>query len=330
MNILAENLPDVLPQFLLARMNGDTFYNDVVVIIVDPGDLVSGVFETFGAMIGKNGKIGVAVFILPVELASDTPGNPSTGPLDVKVRFHIWENRAVNKGSVNGTMKRGYEVARHTFALFKSFTVVGVCKNLVAEQNAIENISEPQNSGLRGFGLNFKGKEDDYEVIPKVTGLATTPPKVSNNNQPVSATTVVLSSPSVSGSVIWFTTDGSSPPDPNGSATQGSNLVTGSPVYDGSGHYAVTVTNGLSYVIQDANGNFLSNVVASGSTYTLTGTAGAAVTQQMFLAAAQKYVSPITLASGLTTIFFQATATIASGASDNYLPSDIISVTFTH
>ena len=311
--ILAEDVPDVLPQFITARLNGDSFYANIVIVTVDPGDLVQDIQQKLSYLIGKGGKCGVAVLIMPVEMASDTEGNPSVGPLRVVVKFQIWEQRLINQ-SASGVNIRGYGVARHTFALFKSWSAEGVVKILVPDPTAIEPLAPPEGTKLRCFGVNFTGREDDNFIVPKVARPSMTPASGA-------ATSVTLAC-STAGASIWFTED-STPPDPNGSATQGGNLVTGSPVYDGSGHYAVTVTNGLSYVIQDANGNFLSNVVASGSTYTLTGTAGAAVTQQMFLASAQQYTAPISVPSGGFTLYVQAVL-------NDYFPSDTISSTFTN
>jgi len=201
-NIVAQDIPDVLPEFFLARANADDYYDDVVILIVDPGATESDLQTKLATLLGKDGKIGIALFILPIDTANDNDGSPSVGPLRLNIGFQVWENRLLNTSSA-GTNKTGYNVARHTFELFKGFSVQGVCKMLVAEKPAIERVPPPAGKKLRGCGLNFSGREDDGFVIEKVAPVTFTPARGA-------ATTVALAS-ATSGAAIYYTTDNSAP-----------------------------------------------------------------------------------------------------------------------
>ena len=204
-SILSSDIPDVLPEFYAARMASDPYYDDIYVLVVDPGDTENDILKKLATKLGADGKAGVAVFILPIDHADDDQKDNPGGPLKMNVIFQVWENRQINK-SVNGTGKNGYGVARHTYDLFKHFSVRGVCKLLVPDQPAIQRVVPPagMEKKLRGWGISFTGREDIAVIIPKV-GLPVFNPARG------AAANVTITCPTP-GAAIYYTLDGT-PPD---------------------------------------------------------------------------------------------------------------------
>ena len=202
--ILARDIPDVLPGFFAARVLGDSFYEDVYVLVVDQGDKENELLKKFATKLGKDGKRGVALLIQQIDHAEDDEGSPADGPLRLAISFQAWEDRQINL-STSGTKKSAYQVIRHTLALFKGFTVQGVCKLLVPEKPALQRVPAPTGSKLIGWGLSFTGREDENFVTPKVERPAFTPAR--------GATATVAIACATAGAAIWFTTDGT-PPTP--------------------------------------------------------------------------------------------------------------------
>jgi hypothetical protein len=211
LNIEAKDIPDLLPEFFTARCLADPFYDDVVIIVVDPGDKEAELLKKFATLMGKGDKRGVALLLLPVDNAEDDLENKGNGPLKLTIVFQVWENRQINK-SIQGTGKSGYKVARHTFALFKHYAVQGLCKLLVPDKPAIQRVAPPEGEDkkLRGWGISFIAREDDVYVTPK-TGLPAFTPRTG------ATATVAIACPT-DGAEIYFTKDGTPPVKDNAGA----------------------------------------------------------------------------------------------------------------
>lgn len=209
-SIEAQDIPDQLVQFFKARAESDPFYQDIVILVIDDGDVESDILQKLATLLGKDNKIGVALFILPINVANDTIENAATGPLLLDIGFQVWENRLINK-STKGTKKSGYSVARHTQALFKGFSVKGLIKLLVPSRPAIEKVPPPLGKKLKGWGINYTGREDDNFITPKVDLISFAP-------RSGVAATVVISCPTP-GAAIWYTTDGTPPAPDYGTST---------------------------------------------------------------------------------------------------------------
>ncbi len=204
-DILDQDIPDLLPAFYAARLNGDSYYDDIYILIVDPGDTEADILQKLATKLGKGGKRGVAVLILPIDNAEDIePDNRSSGPLKLTVTFQVWENRQINKSSA-GTGKNGFGVAVHTRELFKHFSVRGVAKLLVPGKPAIQRVAPPVGTEkkLRGWGINFTAFTDTNFVIEKVALPVFTPARG------VTATAAIACG--TAGAAIYYTTDGSAP-----------------------------------------------------------------------------------------------------------------------
>ena len=270
---LAENLPDVLPQFLLARINGDAFYQNIFALIVDPGDTENDILKKLASKMGKNGVYGIAVLILPVETALDTAENDATGPLKFDIAFQVWEDRQINE-STQGSNIRAYTVARHTFALFKKFAVQGVCNLLVPQSPVISLVPPPANQKkLRGFEIGFTAREDDQFVIPKLNRLTLT----------FAGDAVTITSPDPAAN-IYYTLDGSAPDPTKTLYTHPINLVNPTTIFcqavNPGGYLVAGATdaflNGIYTPVSGTQWSNLAggNLVWTGAVWTLQGAPG--------------------------------------------------------
>lgn len=204
---LVSDLPDVLPTFYESRLKSDPYYNDIYLLIVDPGDTETDLLQKLATKLGAGGKRGVAVLIMPIENADDDEIDTPVEALRLAISFQIWENRQINK-AVGGTGKNAWGVARHTATLFKHYSVRGLAKLLVPDKPAIQRVPPPAGyeKKLRGWSVNFTGREDVTTRLAKVALPVFTPGKGA-------ASSVQITCPTA-GATIYYTTDGT-PPGPN-------------------------------------------------------------------------------------------------------------------
>lgn len=246
MSVYAENIPDVLPGFLEARVLADAFYSDIYVLVVNRGDKENDTLKKFATKLGKDGKIGVALLILPVTKASDNNPNYSSGPMDLGVSFQVWEEKQTNE-STSGVGKSGWRVARHTYDLFKNFAVQGVVKNLKPVTPAIVDVPPPEGKKLEGWDITFTALEDHNFVTQGINQPTFSPVSGPAATVQIACTTA--------GVAIWYTTDGT-PPKINGAS---------STLYAGP----INIPAGSTTIFATAfkAGNFPSNTISSTFTH---------------------------------------------------------------
>lgn len=191
---------------LEARCNAEPYFTDVVVVSVQPTDLEVELDKKLATLVGKGGKRGAAILVLPIEDQHDEMPEVQFGPLKLSIAFQVAEWVLLNR-KAGGTDKPGRKIARRLRDLFAHYTPVGFVHSLVPEANCIEPVTLAKKN-LLGWQVNFTAQEADEEILMKVARPVFT--AVANTVQ-IACTTV--------GAAIYYTTDGSHPWSGNTAAT---------------------------------------------------------------------------------------------------------------
>lgn len=203
MSYLAEELADALPGFLEAVLLGDIFFNDVPVVIVNPTDIGARILEKTSALLAKEGKCGVVLLILPVDVCDDEFTDVPDGPLKLAFGFQTWELTSRNE-LATGNSKSAYQIARRASALMKLRIFNGLLKVVRADSPLIKSVPPPDGvKNLRGWDVGFVALEDDPIVVEKVALPIFTPPS--------GAGTTISIACATAGAAIYYTLDGTPP-----------------------------------------------------------------------------------------------------------------------
>lgn len=202
MSFLSEQLADELPPFIKAAIEGDTFFNDVPVVIISPVDNQQSILQKTSALIGKAGMCGVVVFVLPIAAARDAYSEIPDGPLNLEIGLQVWE-MLDRKEMATGNPKSAWRIARRCAALLKLRIFNGMVKCLVPATPLIEQAEAPEGVKLRGWHVSFTGLEDDPLVVERVAL-----PMFSPTSGASSTVTITCGT---SGAAIYYTLDGTAP-----------------------------------------------------------------------------------------------------------------------
>lgn len=194
---------DRLPFELAARLESDPFFCDIPVVVAVKGNLARQLQLKEAAILSKQNKRGVAVFVLQIAADDIWDGIPGS-PMKLYPAFQIIENVELNNDE-NGTKKSARKIARQIVKNMKIAAFRGYIQALKPAKPAIEPVV------LKDFPDEMVGEQVNFECMefsdepffyclpPVVAGVAgSNPPQVA----------ITTATP---GGQIWFTTDDSFP-----------------------------------------------------------------------------------------------------------------------
>jgi len=212
----------LLQKDILGVLLADAFLGTRQGVLVEPGDLDSGIAQKLAQAVGagRDGKNGVGFLVQPVERAEDeNPALPG-GPLKLTIAIQWVENVVLNR-SLTGTQIPIRIYAAHTEKLLKLYTPVGLTQNLVPARPVISEFTNTTQKQLRMGRVEFTAVEADFRPFLRVnrpqisvSGAATA--SSPNSWQLTGPATVAVAAPDAD--TIFFTIDGSHPYEGNAAA----------------------------------------------------------------------------------------------------------------
>ena len=215
----------VIQQDVLGFLSAHEFIGARPGVAVEPGSTEDELDRKVGQAIalGKDGKIGIGFFVLPIEQATDENASMPGGPLKLTITIQFVENVTMNRGPRGTQLPCRVWIAEAEKAL-KLYTPVGLTQNFVPSSPVIHEFTPDKDEDLRVGQLEFTAVEADFKPYAKVnrpqiivTGAATT--SSPNSYQLTGPATVTVNAPDADPGQVFYTTDGSHPWAGNATAT---------------------------------------------------------------------------------------------------------------
>jgi len=205
---------DFLERFqedLQARLESDTWFDDIPVLLQRRGLTDADINEKIGVFNTKAGKHGlVAIVLMPALEVIDGENRP--GPqVEARAAIQILENRLINQESQTGTGKSAESTALHVLRLLHHFQPGAVDGRFyVANGRALE----PMDPGLKNVvGYHVWIRSSSGLLSPERVARPAIAPAGGALPVSVSITT------GTAGAAIYYTTDGSFPWSGNSQAS---------------------------------------------------------------------------------------------------------------
>jgi len=199
----AIDIIDQLPSEFVARLKTNRFFDDIVVIPAEKGDIASEYAVAQAAIADASGKRGVAVIVLQV-VADDYSNNLSFGPMVLRPAFQVIENVELNNDD-SGTKKSARKVARKIRDVIKGCNLMGLVQDMRTAKPCIEPVQvKDAPSTVISYQVSFECLEVSTENLTQVQ-MPAIDPGTSR------ATPQVILACATPGAVIWYTTDDSYP-----------------------------------------------------------------------------------------------------------------------
>ena len=216
-NLQAQDVLEVLPYELAARLAADDYFTDITVVVAREGDVRSEAEKLQAYLQAKNGKRGIAVIVLQVD-AEDPYPELEIGPLKLMVTFQVIEQVELNRGK-EGTGKSARQVARRVQLVTKTAQFPGLVESLLCPTRSIYEVSPPKETrNVVMLHVDFECYEADFRnPVKQVSSIG-----VDQVSQPG----YFILSCSTPGATIVYTLDGSSPVllTPDGSQNPGAQV----------------------------------------------------------------------------------------------------------
>lgn len=221
----------LIQQDILGAIQADNFLGTRVGVALEPGDIQSTIDMKLAKAIGAglDGKNGVGFLVLPIEKADDDNSSMPGGPLKLTIVVDWCENVIINN-SLNGTQTPIRVYAALTEKILKLYTPVGLTQSLIPSRPVISEFTDPMKPGLRIGRVEFTAVEADFTPFTRtsrpqitVTGSVQASASSPNSYQLTGAASVAVMAPT--GSVVYYTTDGTHPYQGNATAQIYSGLI---------------------------------------------------------------------------------------------------------
>lgn len=222
-----KDLWPLIQQDVLGFLSAHEFIGSRPGVAVEPGATGDELDRKVGQAIalGKDDKIGIGYFVLPIEMATDENASLPGGPLKLTITIQFVENVTMNRGPRGTQLPCRVWIAVAEKAL-KLYTPVGLTQNFIPASPVIHEFTPDKDDNLRIGQLEFTAIEADFKPFAKVnrpaisvSGTGVSP--VSSNNYQLAAgasALVAVNAPDADPGQIWYTTDGSHPWEGNATA----------------------------------------------------------------------------------------------------------------
>lgn len=201
----------LIQQDILGCLASDETIGTRTGVAVEPGDAADALDRKVQLAIGagKDGKVGVGFWVLPIERAMDeNPGLPG-GPFKLTITVQFVENVVLNRGPRGTQLPVRAYVARAA-RILKLYTPVGLTSNLVPVSPVITEFTPDKDASLRVGQCEFTATEADF--VPFIR-LSRPQIVVTGSAYPFTVTIVAPGA-----NTIYYTTDGSHPYEGNPAA----------------------------------------------------------------------------------------------------------------
>lgn len=151
----SDQIIDQLPYVFQSRLQADSYFANIPVIVADEGNIKLQVQRRTAAMTSKGGKRGVAVIVLQL-LADDSFASLPLGPMTLSPSFQVVEQVEINRGA-NGTGVSARQVARRIRDVIKGFVRVGMFVGMRPGSPCIVpvNLKEELGENVRAYQVDF-------------------------------------------------------------------------------------------------------------------------------------------------------------------------------
>jgi hypothetical protein len=131
-----------LPYILSYCLITNAYFDDIVVVVAEKGNLARQIEQAQALISEKQGKRGIAVIVLQV-VGDDMSNTLQFGPMNFYPAFQVIENVELNHDD-NGTRKPALAVARKIRDVIKTFNFIGVIQDMRTAKPCIlpEDMSE--------------------------------------------------------------------------------------------------------------------------------------------------------------------------------------------
>jgi hypothetical protein len=218
-----QDLWPLIQQDVLGCLSAHELIGTRVGLAIEPGDVADALDRKVQSAIGagKDGKVGIGFWVLPIETASDDNSSLPGGPLKLTITVQFVENVTLNRGPRGTQLPCRVWVALAEQAL-KLYTPVGLTQNFLPASPVIHEFTPDKDDNLRVGQVEFTAVEADFKPFNRlnrpqiaVTGLATA--TAQNSYQLTGTATATVTAPGAD--TIYYTTDGSHPWPGNAQAT---------------------------------------------------------------------------------------------------------------
>jgi hypothetical protein len=152
-----EELITRLPGEFKTRLEADSYFTDIPVLLGDAGDVAADVAKRLAELTAKGNRRGVSVIVLPI-LADDAAPNLNRLQLDLQPAFQVVENTQLN-WDARGTRKAARAVAVRVLEVIRNGQMTGFLADIKGANNAIEPIPMPESlPTTRAFQVNLTAR----------------------------------------------------------------------------------------------------------------------------------------------------------------------------
>lgn len=213
--MIYQDIGKIIELDLAAYLQSDPFIAGRNVLAFEPGDVSAVVQQKVTKAIGagNDGKVGLGLVTLPVEIVEWPDREVAFGPFKFPIQVDIFENVSLNTGP-RGTNYSLRQWAFYVAKILSCNSAANLTTDWVADQKVIEFytpiINGKPDETLRGARVNFHTYESDPVQFqqagsPFLTPSAPVSLTPGANNYPMS---VAIAAP---GATVWYTIDGSNP-----------------------------------------------------------------------------------------------------------------------
>ncbi len=208
MAIPSDNLLDQIKNDAYYRLLGDTFLDEVSILIDDEHDMANRDKVELGPKNVRNSKTGACITVLASNVPSLTSINTPSPLMNIVLTFEILEDVIVNAGDDGTGLTSGMIVARLVQLFHRMHIAERITGLKPSPANPVQEIFDAGVKGRRGHLVFFEAANASFGCVDSVAQVTA-----------VAVSGEVTLTCATSGATIYYTTDGSYPGSGNPNAT---------------------------------------------------------------------------------------------------------------